>query len=462
MSRTEGHDFEQDTGHRPVPRPEPRAGARPVDSSGDKNQVRKRLVFYIPGYDPIHPRRYRELYRKESLAQAEISGYEISLKALPPAQSRDLPAAGSKTRPYGWHVSGQIEGQETHAEVSVLVWSDIVRDSMEASILGTYLQLLRTAWVYISTGALARLMRLRKGPVIAALYPVAMLLGQALLAALLFWACVVGWTTGLRLFVTLPAWYLLLPGWGIGALAGAALLRWFKKQDGKFFAYYLMHDYAYSAASRGENSRDLEARIAEFTAQIRLALEAGDVDEVLVVGHSSGAHIGVSVLADLIREGVPDAYPEIGFLTLGQVVPMVSFLPDADRLRGDLRYLSLRDEIAWVDVSAPGDGCAFALCDPVAVSGVAPEGKRWPLVFSAAFSQTLSPARWAALRWRFFRLHFQYMCAFDRPGDYDYFRITAGAMTLRARYQGRRASTSRIERSVSKYTSVRPAEEPKP
>ncbi len=280
--------------------------------------VRNRRVFYIPRYDPNHPRRYRELYRKESLAQAEISGYEISLKALPPAQGSDLPAAGSKRRPHGWLVSGQNEGQETHAEVSVLVWSDIVRDSMEASILGTYLQLLRTAWVYISTGALARLMRLRKGPVIAALYPVAMLLGQALLAALLFWACVVGWTIGLTTLVPQPAWYLLLPGWGIGALAGAALLRWFKKQDGKFFAYYLMHDYAYSAASRGENSHALEARIAEFTAQFRLALAPGGVDEVLVVGHSSGAHIGVSVLADLIRRGCLRRIRKLAFSRWGR------------------------------------------------------------------------------------------------------------------------------------------------
>jgi len=107
-----------------------------------------------------------------------------------------------------------------------------------------------------------------------------------------------------------------------------------------------------------------------------------------------------------------------------------------------------------VDVTAPGDGCAFALCDPVAVTGVAPPGKRWPLVFSAAFTQTLSPARWKELRWRFFRLHFQYLCAFDRPGDFDYFRITAGPVTLGDRYRGRAASKSRIERAVNRYTST--------
>jgi hypothetical protein len=197
--------------------------------------------------------------------------------------------------------------------------------------------------------------------------------------------------------------------------------------------------------------------MAEFGAIIAAALRQGDVDEVLVVGHSSGAHLAVSVIADMIRAGqVPEDGPALGFLSLGQVVPMVSFLPDAWRLRRDLRFLSASDRLTWVDVTAPGDGCAFALCDPVAVSGVAPEDKRWPLVFSAAFTQTLSPERWKALKRRYFRLHFQYLCAFDRPKDYDYFLITAGPETLAARYQDRPASKSRIARAVSKYTSITP------
>jgi hypothetical protein len=75
-------------------------------------------------------------------------------------------------------------------------------------------------------------------------------------------------------------------------------------------------------------------------------------------------------------------------------------------------------------------------------------------VFSAAFTRTLSPARWKELRWRFFRLHFQYLCAFDRPGDYDYFRITAGPVTLGTRYRDRAPSKSRIERPVNRYTST--------
>lgn len=403
-------------------------------------RVRRRRVFYIPGYDPIHPRRYRELYRKEGRAQAKISGYEIALR----------PKSGKR---YGWAVTGRMEGAEVEAEVEVLVWSDIVRGSMSSSIPATYAQLCRCAWTYISTGALRRLMWLRKGPVIAALYPVGMLILQLLIAlglgalssALAVW--LVEAVSG-----GLGGWGLLL-GIPVALMVALVVLRWFKRRDGRFYAYYLMHDYAYSARFRGANPPELEARMAEFGEVIAEALRS-DVDEVLVVGHSSGAHLAVSILADLIRDGrVPGEGPALGFLSLGQVVPMVSFLPEAHRLRADLAYLGEREELAWLDVTAPGDGCAFALCDPVAVSGVATEEQRWPLVISAAFTQTLSPERWRELRWRFFRLHFQYLCAFDRPGDYDYFRVTAGPLTLAERYAGRRPSRSLIARPASKYTS---------
>ncbi|MBC7476689.1 MAG: hypothetical protein H7317_01170, partial [Pseudorhodobacter sp.] len=122
----------------------------------------RRRVFYIPGYDPIHPRRYRELYRKEGADQAALSGYSLSL------QPKTIKG------PYGWRVQADIGGA-VETEVEVLVWSAIVRPSMAAGIAATYVQLVRTAAAYILTGALFRLMRLRKGPMIAALYPIGML-----------------------------------------------------------------------------------------------------------------------------------------------------------------------------------------------------------------------------------------------------------------------------------------------
>ncbi|WP_199259346.1 hypothetical protein [Paracoccus binzhouensis] len=392
----------------------------------------RRRVLYIPGYDPIPPRRYRELYKREGAEQARVSGYGLEFG---PRRDR---------KGFGWGVSGAFDGDRAEAEIEVLVWADIVQGSMGQGILATYGQLFRTAWAYIGSGALFRLMRLRRGPVIAALYPVVVLLAQ--LAVALLVGAGLGWLVG-RL--TGLAW-LALPV--TLAVAWAGLQLW-RRLDGKIFAYYLMHDYAFTAQGGGAYPPALEARLAQFADRIAEVL-AGDWDEVLVVGHSSGAYLGVSVLSDLIRSGRVPAGARLSYLSLGHVVPMAAFLPRANRLRADLRYLSAREELDWVDVTAPGDACCFGLCDPVAVSGVEPPDRRQPLVLSAAFTQTLSPEKRRSLRGRWFRLHFQYLCAFDRPGDYDYFAITAGPLPLGARFAGRDHSPGRIARPVNRFTTT--------
>jgi hypothetical protein len=95
---------------------------------------------------------------------------------------------------------------------------------------------------------------------------------------------------------------------------------------------------------------------------------------------------------------VPEGGPALGFLTLGQV-GADGVVPAGREQVARRSGVSVDPaELTWVDVTAPGDGASFALCDPVAVSGVAPKGQRWPLILSAAFSQTLSPERWKALR----------------------------------------------------------------
>lgn len=395
--------------------------------------VKKRRVFYIPGYDPMLPRRYRELYRSEGKDQAEISGYTLELKGK---------TGGSN---YGWLVDTVIDSKDTHTEIEFLLWSDIVRVSMDRTIPGTFLLLARVVWIYVATGALFRLTRLRKGPVIAALYPVFMLAFQ------LFFAVLLGWAVGYGFAQIVPLWL----GWSIGLVVAGWMMVWFRRIDNRLFAYYLLHDYAFSAQFYGANPPELADRMQSFVADIHAALHSG-VDEVLLVGHSSGAHLGVSVLADLLRQHPPDGTSaKLGFLTLGQVVPMVSFLPKAGQLRADLQFLSHQDSVTWIDVTAPGDGCTFALCDPVSVSGADPDQTRkWPLVVSAAFTQSLSSGKHNRLKWRFFRLHFQYLCAFDRPGDYDYFQITAGPISLAQRYAGRVASPSRIIKSLSGFTSM--------
>ena len=60
--------------------------------------VFRRRVFYIPGFDPFPPRRYRELYRTESQEQARTSNYTIAQEPL------------RSTVNFGWRVTSVIEG----------------------------------------------------------------------------------------------------------------------------------------------------------------------------------------------------------------------------------------------------------------------------------------------------------------------------------------------------------------
>ena len=391
--------------------------------------VTRRVIFYVPGFDPFPLRRYRELYRAEAQRQAALAGYQIS--QLPPDR-----ALGAD-----WVVDSVFEGHRTFAAFIVLGWSDLVKQAMSAGILRTYLALFQTVWIYIYSRAFFDLVQMRKGPVIAALYPVVMLLGQLFIALFTAWLVSLNFSN---------FWLSVL----FASFIFIAVLRGFKALDRIFFAYYLMQDFAFSAQLRGAYPASLQQRITAFSARIEKALKE-NWDEILVVGHSSGAHIAISALAQIERSAALDeAQANVGFLSLGQVIPMVAFLPNAGQLRRDLYDISRSTAIYWVDITAPGDGCSFSLCDPVAVSALPLAGQTGPLVLSAAFSQALSPMRWRRLRWRFFKLHFQYLCAFDQTRHYDYFAITAGPISLRKRFCNRKPSKQVQRIAYNRYRDI--------
>ena len=389
------------------------------------------MCFFIPGYDPNAPRRYRELYRREAARQAAVSGYDIEVKRMGDAPN------------FSWGVRGRFGDDRIETVIELLTWEDIVRKSMSRSIPVTYWVMLRTMWVYAVSGAFVRLVRLRWTPMLVAVYPVLALMVQAALAVLA--GCVVMKGTG---WLGLGA----VAGWTAVGLAAWAVLEVFRRADRRYYAYYLIHDYGFNASEGGRIPKALRGRIDEFAARISAALKSG-VDEVLVVGHSTGAQLAVLATVGCLEAERAQA-TRLSLLTLGQVIPMQSFLPRAQGLRRDLARLSEAEGLTWVDVSAPGDGACFALSDPVAVSGVAGPDQKWPLVLSGAFHNTLSDEEYRATKWKFFRRHIQYLCAFDRPGDYDYFAITGGPVALADRFAGRLSSPSRISRVLSRYTDT--------
>jgi pimeloyl-ACP methyl ester carboxylesterase len=158
-----------------------------------------------------------------------------------------------------------------------------------------------------------------------------------------------------------------------------------------------------------------------------------DADELVVVGHSAGGVIASAVMAralefdpDLGRRG-----PRLVLLTLGSVMPAVALHPAALRMREIIRRLAVEPTMAWIDCQSRKDVMAFLNFDPVDGVGVHVGTQRCnPLTWRVRFKDMLSPTDYRRLRWKFFRVHFQYIMASDRPSPYDYILLTGGPVAI--------------------------------
>ena len=401
---------------------------------GAQDTVKKRKVFYFPGYDPKPPRRYREIYRAEAKKQGDIAGYSVDLSAKKMDKGR-----------YAWTLDGRFGRRRVTTDYEFMTWTDIVKDSMDGSILKSYWVFLRTGWRYFFSGAWGAYKRLGRPPFIVTLYPF-LVLGAQLLIAII--AMVI---TALLLGLFLPN----LVGWVLGMLIFALTLRYFKGIDHRVYAHYLMYDYGYAVSKGGEYPPELVARLQDFIARIEEASHEG-YDEILVVGHSSGANVGISALAEAMRRGNMRQGATLSLLTIGHVIPLISYLPKAWEMRRDLQYLSTSEEITWIDVTAPTDSVCFAFVDPVATSGLDTKDRIWPIMISAQFKAAIAPERYEALKKKYFQIHIQYLCAFENPGLYEYFAITAGPETLGTRFAGRKHTPQRISAVYSPFRNISP------
>jgi hypothetical protein len=238
--------------------------------------------------------------------------------------------------------------------------------------------------------------------------------------------------------------------WALGvafaALNAAAWWAFAGWAEAKVQMAWLMRSTRFILRQAAGRTPDLEARLDEFGRRVGAAWAAGDVDEVLVVGHSSGAMLAVSTVARALAQAPPgtaSARPPLSLLTLGECIPMLSYQPEAAAFRAELARVATHAAVEWLDITAPPDGCCFALVDPTAPARAASEsestGWRAPKRLSARFAQMFDPSEYRLLRRDKYRCHFQYLMASAKPVDYDYFAITAGPSRLRERFAGHRS-----------------------
>jgi hypothetical protein len=399
----------------------PRAGQR---------VVRRRKVFYVSGYDPRGPLWYHGIYRREAAKQAALSGMRIAVSR------RDRSASEVAT----WKVEAETDGIETVTDYHFLRWDDVVRSYWPRGPKLAWLTFGVVA-TFIRHGVLGRVLKTSWPTFICGVLPsgFVLALGLAMLLAGLAAGYLVSWIAG---------W----PGWVAWLMAVAfavpATIYGSQVLDRKFSINWLTRIYAFNIEQVNRRTPELDQRIAAWTALVAGAARNGECDEILIVGHSTGAQAAVSLLARTLKRA-PDLGRgcQLSLLTLGGSIPMLAWWPQSQWFRDELASVAGHPELEWIDFTIAQDGACFALHDPVASSGIAhPDGvEPKPKLLSAKLFDLYPPETFQAVRRNWYKVHFHYLMAGERLGDYDYFAITAGPLTLGDRYS-HRATTRNFDR----------------
>jgi len=378
-----------------------------------------RRVFFIAGFDPKSPRFYHHLYR--ALAAHRPPGAEGA--GGPPVR------VSARRRLNDWADEWDVQwppsdgGEDLHTRYTMLRWDDIVRAHWARSA-GT---VLRDHWNFYVDGSrqglFGRAWRVSRLNWFFIVFPLAVALVMALLWGLL--------ATGAAVMLPLAS-----RPWGPLAIGAAACIgAWWswRRLSHRLGSDWLMRLYGFSHAQAEGRVPELDPRVDAMAALIvQAAAESRDTQELLIVGHSTGATLAASALSRALVQAPElgrSGGPQLSLLTLGHCIPLVSYFATANQLRNELDALTAHRQLTWVDYTAPADwaGCGR----------ISPWHRPGPAVLhrlSPRFPKILQPERYQALRRNRLAMHMQYLKPADFAGRYDLLAFTAGRQTLRDRH----------------------------
>ena len=383
--------------------------------------VRRRVLLYLHGYDPDAERRYRTLFVRELRLYAKRFGI------VPPRVSR--PSLSADGHMQTWTVDAEGSADRTVTTYAVLLWHDLVRRDMDRPyLLGAWLN--AVAFLHVAaSGALFRMYRAswKCGnvivfPFVMTLLPMAAALGAAAIGHALLGAGG-AFATMLTLACGTAAGLL-------GLRVAIPLLEW-------TFLWQLMNDWVFNWQHARGRRPDYRERLDRFADLASAEIGAGGVDEVVLVGHSSGALVAVELAQRLLardaalgREG-----PILSLLTLGSSLPIVAMQPQAREARAAIRGVLTSQRLVWADYQAPQDWMNFPGFRPAEDLGLdlPPDQAANPVIRSARFREILDAQTYDRIKTHPFRMHFQFLMANDFPGVFDIFALTLGDRCLRSR-----------------------------
>jgi hypothetical protein len=378
---------------------------RAVEPNG--SIVLKRHIFFLAGFDPFDvAAQYRRFRREAGTFQKT---WNVS------ATVSELPVGGAD--PEHWTVSARGPNWATHVTFEPLAWHDIVRADVAGAMLPRLRAGLETFWDLIVSGTAARYF--------AANYRYGLFFLVPFLYLLLFAAVAVAvaWLIASELSLALPL--AILAAIVIVPAVFALLLRWpgrrWRVAQG-LADWITPRDYMYGRRA------DLEARVNAFAQRILECARRADVDEILVVGHSLGATIALDVLAQALSADpqLGQRGPRLCLLTIGATVPKLALHPAATRLRACAEKVAAADAIAWGEFQSRQDPISFYRLDPVTLRPFEDNSGGKPHIRVINFYDLLEHAKMERIKWRFMRVHYQFVMAAEKRGTYDYFMLICG------------------------------------
>jgi hypothetical protein len=382
-------------------------------------RVQKRHIIYVQGYDPRGLAQYYRMFRTELRKFARLYGVETTI-GRPTHALEDTVAS--------WTIETRSDDWQTQTRYDFLRWEDLIQRDLAAPVWRTVLHAVAIYCGLIFDGTLGRFWRAHWRFATFITYPHFVLLNEMIWS--LVPAVAAGWLSarlGLTNVVGIPIAVVVF---------FAALWAFLRYTEQWTYLLYLMSDTIFTSEFAHRRRPDWDARIDRFAGYLADAVSESDADEMVIVGHSSGSFLGVEILSRALERdpGLGRHGPRVVLLTIGGNLPIVGFLPASEDFRRRLGQLAVEPAIDWIDCQSRKDVMNFYPFDPIAGHGLdAGPARRNPIIVPVRFRDIIKPENYNRFRWKFFRVHFQFVMANERPQAYDFFMIVCGPVPLRER-----------------------------
>lgn len=382
----------------------------PGSSRAPQRPVRRRRVVHISGFEPIGV---------DGLDRRMKSGLRKFAALWGATATASTPAASQDGRSVTWEVEAAGPNWSTSTRYTILRWDELMRPYTARSWLGRVAGGYRALFGLVLNGTLARYFRANVRYGLFFVYPILILVGFLILGTLAgFGAALLG-----------------IPGAPLTAplLAIAVFVLLMRFLGSYFYLDFALADWAFAADLARDDVAGLDAVLERFTDEVTAALCDQDADEVLL----SSVSLGAVMMAESIdrmfgREpNAPTYVRRAAFLTVGSSILKIGLHPAAERLRKLIGRVGAEKGLYWAEYQAKVDPINFYKTNPVKDLGNRKTGR--PVVQQIRIRSMMDDAEYRRAQRSALHLHRQFVMPNAKRYFYDFYQISFGPLSLKAR-----------------------------